>query len=130
MSKKITEFNKQTLNQLRSEMQALFDKYEVKSNVNLHAGNISYSEAECTIKVTAKINGVMTREQKAIAMFSDYQYGDQITIPGFKGLVTLVAYKSRSPKYPFIVETEDGKRYKVTEASVNRDRRGSLTKVA
>ena len=113
--KKITEFNKATLDQLRGEMQALFDKYEVKSNVNLHAGNISYSEAECTIKVTAKINGVMTREQKAIAMFSDFKYGDIVAVRGIVGKVKIVAYKARSPKYPFIVENANGSRYKLTE---------------
>ena len=111
--KKIKQFDKKSVNELRKEMQVLFDAYGVKGNIALHAGNITYGEAECTIKVVAKIAGAMTRDQKAIAMFTDYAYGDLLSIRGFVGKVKLVAYKTQSPKYPYIVETIDGKRFKL-----------------
>ena len=112
--KAIAKFDKVTLKALRSEMQAVLDKFG--ANIEFEVGNMRFSDAEVDIKVKAKIKGAATRTDKQLELYAkmagvtkfENDRGDK-----------LVGYNSRSYKYPFIyVNGLDGKRYKCDERTV------------
>ena len=106
---KFVQFDKATLNALRSEMQSVMDKYAVKANLDINVGNMRYSDAEVTIKVEAKIKGATTRTDRILEMMmktndlkATNSNGDQLT-----------GYNSRAKAYPYQYTCgTTGKRYK------------------
>jgi hypothetical protein len=107
--KNVTSFDKATLQALRSEMQAVLDKFG--SNLQFEVGNMRFSEAEVDIKVKAIIKGKRTR--------SDSQLEAMVKMLGLKMKNSsgdrLTEYKARNRKYPFIFE-RNGQSYKCSEA--------------
>ena len=115
---KFAQFDKVTLKALRAEMQEVMNKYAVKANLEIEVGNMSFSSAEVSIKVNAKVKGAVTMT-------------DTMLISAAKGLgITkfkntkgdeLVKYNSRSYKYPFVYKKAiDGKMYKCDERQAFR----------
>jgi hypothetical protein len=110
---KFSKFDRVTLKALRSEMQAVLDKYGVDSNLEIEVGNMRFSEAEVEIKVKAKVGGAKTRGDELLEMMAE-----------LKGLKTknsagdeLVKYNSRAYKMPFVYKCgKTGKMYKCGEA--------------
>ena len=109
---KIQSFDKATLRALRSEMEAVLEKYGKKAGVQFTVGNMRFSDAEVDIKVNAKVQGAKTRTDAMLEMIVKNEGLKMTNTRGDR----LVAYKSRSPKYPFVYESRDGKRYKTTTA--------------
>lgn len=107
---KIKSFDKATLRALRSEMQAVLDKYGKKAGIEMEVGNMRFSEAEVDIKVKAKIVGAKTRTDTQLETMASMLGLKMINKSGDR----LVEFKSRSPKYPFVFE-RSGKRYKCSE---------------
>ncbi len=109
---KFAKFDKTNLKALRSEMEALLNKYGVNSNLEFSVGNMKFSEGDVEIKVNAKVKGAKTfsnvmLETRAASMGLKLtnSYGDK-----------LVDYNTRSYKYPFVyLSAKDGKRYKCDE---------------
>jgi len=127
---KIKKFDPAKLKELRVQLKDLFDKYQVDSGLKYDIGNCKYSAAEATFQLKIVIDGELTLDQEAIAMFSNFKYGDLVFVSGI-GESKVVAYKTRSSKYPFIVESiSNGKRYKVAEHSLASDVRNRLTETA
>lgn len=87
----------------------------------MDTGKIRYSEGSATIQVEATLpkSDVLTSEQKAVGIYSDFKFGDQVRVNQL-GIVKIVGYKTRNRKYPFIVEPTGGKggRYKLSENQV------------
>ena len=52
---KFTKFDRANLKALRTEMQAVMDKYGVKSNLKIEVGNMSFGDAEVSIKIKAML---------------------------------------------------------------------------
>jgi uncharacterized protein YejL (UPF0352 family) len=104
-----SKFDKTNLKALRDEMNAVLAKYGVTANLDISVGNMSFSEAEVNIKVNAKIKGAKTFEDtilesrvNSLGLTMKNKFGD-----------VLVAYNSRSYKYPFVyVCGKSGKRFK------------------
>lgn len=107
---KIKSFDKATLRALRSEMDALLEKYGKKTGLEFEVGNMRFSDAEVDIKVKAKISGAKSRAESQIETFAK-MYGLKMT--NSKG-DRLVEFKSSNRKYPFIFE-RNGKRYKCSD---------------
>jgi len=109
--KNVTSFDKATLQALRSEMQAVLDKFG--ANLQFEVGNMRFSEAEVDIKVKAVIKGATTRTDKALEL-----YAKMAGITNFKNArgEELVKYNTRSYKYPFVYKGTDGKMYKCSES--------------
>ena len=63
---KITEFNRANLKSLRNEMQAVLDKYGAQTNIDIEVGNMSFSDAEVSIKVKAKVVGGVTIDDRIL----------------------------------------------------------------
>jgi len=114
---KFVKFDKATLKSLRAEMQEVMNKYAVKANLEIEVGNMSFSSAEVSIKLNAKVKDAVT--------LTDRNFNFQalsIGITNFKNAKgdQLVKYNSRSYKYPFVYSKADGKMYKCTAAQAQR----------
>jgi hypothetical protein len=109
---KFAKFDKTNLKALRSEMEALLNKYGVNSNLEFLVGNMKFSEGDVEIKVNAKVKGAKTLSNviletraEALGLKLTNSRGDK-----------LVDYNTRSYKYPFVyLAAKDGKRYKCDE---------------
>lgn len=111
---KVTKFDKPTLRNLRNEMQALLDKYGVKSNLEIKVGNMRFSDSEVTIKVEAKVKGAATIVDKLLKMEAD-RLG---LVMENKAGEKLVTYKTRAQKYNFVYSSPNGKMYKTDERGI------------
>lgn len=109
---KVSKFDKTTLRAIRSEMEAILEKYGAKSNLQFEVGNMRFSDAEVDIKVKAVVKGAVTRTDKQLEL-----YAKLAGITNFKNArgEELVKYNSRSYKYPFVYKAADGKMYKCDE---------------
>lgn len=111
---KFTEFDKKNLRALRLEMQKLLDKYGAESNLTFQVGNMNFTSSDVNIKVSAKIIGAESREDKLLKQMMKMYNLQETGVGGQK----LVGYKPKNRKYPFIYEHR-GKLYK-QELSMTR----------
>ncbi len=116
--KKVKEFNKTTLDQFRTELDAVLEKFGEKIGVELTSGGIRFQKENCTIKLEAVIVGKDSREVKALAFYSKFKENDIIKVKQL-GEIYIKGYNRKARKYPYMVETvKGGKRYKMSEAQV------------
>lgn len=109
---KFTKFDKTNLNALRTEMNALLNKYGVDANLEFSVGGMKFSEGDVEIKVNAKVKGAKTftnmileSRAAALGLKMKNKLGDE-----------LVDYNTRAYKMPFVyINAADGKRYKCDE---------------
>jgi hypothetical protein len=119
--KKITVFKRPQLATLRRELDLELKQLGARLGLNISSGNISYESSECTIKIKAQIKGQLTRNQQSIGMhasllgLNNIKYGSVLHSQR-NGALTLVDYKPRSPKYPWIAELTNGNQVKLTDA--------------
>ena len=112
---KFASFDKTNLNALRSEMQAVLEKYGASANLEIEVGNMRFSSAEVEIKLKAKVKGAKT--------FADTILQSRAASLGIKmknkqGDV-LVDYKTRNWKMPFVYQCgSTGKLFKCDERTV------------
>lgn len=107
-----SKFDRTNLKALRAEMQAVLEKYGVASNLEIVVGNMSFSESEVQIKVSAKVKGAKTfsnvileSRAKALGLKMKNSAGDE-----------LVDYSTRSYKMPFVYRCgKTGKMFKCDE---------------
>jgi len=120
----ITNFDKPTLRKLRDDLQAAVAAVASQHGININVGNARFDSTTVTFKlncVTLGSDGVaQTKESKDLATWYPQYVGKSVTLRGRgKTLAgTVVGYKSRGRKYPFLVEASDGKTYKVDENCV------------
>jgi hypothetical protein len=109
---KFTSFDKKNLNDLRTEMNELLQKYGISANLEIEMGKMVFSSSEVEIKVTAKVKGAKTFEDEildrrvaSLGLKMKNKYGDE-----------LVEYKTRNWKMPYVYKcAADGKLYKCDE---------------
>ena len=95
-------------------LKGVADKY----NVDLQAGNISYSDTNFTMKLEAKareINGQSFEQAEfekycLLYGFSKSDYNREFILNGRK--FYLIGFKPKASKYPALAKCEDGKNYK------------------
>jgi len=111
-------FNKSTIKALREDIDSLLADFNSNKGHNLgitlNLGNGSYSEGEATFKLKVTVDGILTKEQQAVEMFTDFKYGDKIKHQG--DTYTIIGYKTRSPKKPVIIKDLEGTEYKCTDS--------------
>jgi len=113
---KFNSFDKNSLSTLRDEMQALLGKYGMQSNLQIDVGNMRFTAAEVSIKITAKVNGAVTQ---ADSILENKVKALGLKMTNSRGEV-IIEYKPRNWKMPYIYTSVDGKRYKCDEASIKR----------
>lgn len=121
-------FDKTTAGQFRKEMNELLAKYGAQSNLVLTIGNISYDGTSIRTKLTVAIRGGETTSTasttgsapKTAALeraLMEKRMADTFVSPNL-GLIRLIDYHPRKPKYPFIGLRSDGKRFKFSLSQV------------
>ena len=114
--KDISKFDKTNLRKMHQEMLAVMQKHGF-GNVELNTAGANFSSTECTFKFKASIKGTKTESQSFLETMSKIDSID-INKKGPKG-ETLLEYRSRKPKYPYIYEL-NGSRYKCDTATAKR----------
>ncbi len=109
------EFNKQNMKTLRVELESLLESFSDRG-IHLELGNASFGGSECSFKLNVNIVGQLTREQKAVELFTDFKYGDMVRDRRTNTIYKLVGYKTRSPKKPLIIADLEGTEYKATDS--------------
>ena len=114
----ITEFDKKNLGQLRSELQAVLDKYATSQGITLQLGNIRFTPESFSAKIEAKVQGGKSiKEQRIDAALQFQAQLDKLTLEPTNGK-QLVGYNSRAYKMPYIYkDLKTGKRFKTTRTS-------------
>lgn len=116
----INSFDRRNLKVLRVELDAAIAAIGSKYGIAIKTGNARFNSDNVTFKLEASVisNGqVKNKGVIALERFFPQYVGKLVTLSGGKkGKV--IEYHSRKHKFPFIVETVSGKRYKVPEYSV------------
>lgn len=127
----MTAINKSTLPSIRAEINAALQAVGAKHGLNFSLGNIRFTDTTFSGKLEAAAVGATgtlgasakaTVEAIDLKMMGPLILGQNVdltkeyTSPTL-GKVQLVGYHPRKPKYPFIVQTKLGKRFKISIAS-------------
>ena len=119
-------FNKTTLGQLRRELNEVLAKYGQSSGLMITIGNIRFAPDGSTMhtRLDAHVKGKMSDEAAQLGqtpalarVLKDNKMGDTFISP-MNGEITLLDYRARSHKYPFIGKRRDGKMFKFSFSQV------------
>lgn len=109
---KFSKFDRQNLNALRAEMQAVLEKYGVSANLNIEVGKMMFSEVEVEVKIKATIKGAKTRGDSMLETMAKI---NGLKIKNAAG-DELVQYNTRAIKMPFVFKcAKTGKMFKCDE---------------
>ena len=94
----ITELNRPTLDRLRKELNAQLYGIAIEG-VSIALGSCSYDSGQATFKLEVKVNGVETREQKALKMYAQL---DGLDLDKEHPRYKLVEFHAKKRQYPYI----------------------------
>jgi len=132
--------NKQTVRELRDQLQAVLDKNapmqsSMLADLDIQIGNASFMDTEVTFKLSVKVKGSKPKDEKDleeyVSMISKWGTDlDKDRVVNYRGMdLKLVGYKRANRKYPFILQdVATSKRYKFPTDWVNDN--FSIEKVA
>lgn len=121
-----TTFNKATLATLRNELNVVLNKFGQETGLMLTIGNIRFAPDGSTMhtRLDAHIKGKLSstavqlgQTPALVKALKAYGLGDTFNSP-MNGEITLVDYRARSHKYPFIGKRRDGKMFKFSFSQV------------
>lgn len=118
-------FNKTTVQQLRKDLQAVLDKHAKDQGLeSIKMGNISFEDHQFTTTLTVeqKIDEQAKSElmdKKAMRVGLPLGLYGKTVKDGSKEFV-IVDINTRAPKYPLIIEDQNGRRMKGTHAFAER----------
>jgi len=132
--------NKQTVRELRDQLQVILDKHapmqsSMLADLDIHIGNASFMDTEVTFKLSVKVKGSKPKDEKDLEDYLSMtsRWGtnlDKDRIVNYRDMdLKLVGYKRANRKYPFILQdVATSKRYKFPTDWVNDN--FSIEKVA
>lgn len=121
-----TTFNKATLATLRKELNLVLAKFGTETGLMLTIGNIRFAPDGSTMhtRLDAHVKGKMSDEAAQLGqtpalarVLKDNKMADTFISP-MNGEITLLDYRARSHKYPFIGKRRDGKMFKFSFSQV------------
>lgn len=82
------------------------------------AGNITFSEGSCTVKLEVQVQGMTSSAEKEAQRYAQMLGLDPSLRPDIPkvGPCRIVDIKTRATKMPWVVENEAGKRFKISSA--------------
>ena len=124
--------NKQTVRELRDQLQTVLDKYapmqsSMLADLDIQIGNASFVDTEVTFKLSVKVKGSKPKEERDLEEYLSV-FGtrwDKDRIVNYSAHnnnmdLKLVGYKRANRKYPFILQdVKTLKRYKFPTDWVN-----------
>lgn len=119
--------NKQTVRELRDQLQVILDKNapmqsSMLADLDIHIGNASFVDTEVTFKLSVKVKGSKPKDERDLEEYLNfYAELDKDRIVKYREMdLKLVGYKRANRKYPFILEDlKTSKRYKFPTDWVN-----------
>jgi hypothetical protein len=119
--------NKQTVRELRDQLQTILDKNapmqsSMLADLDIHIGNASFVDTEVTFKLSVKVKGSKPKDERDLEEYLNfYAELDKDRIVKYREMdLKLVGYKRANRKYPFILEDlKTSKRYKFPTDWVN-----------
>ena len=124
--------NKQTVRELRDQLQAVLDKHapmqsSMLADLDIQIGNASFVDTEVTFKLSVKVKGSKPKEERDLdhylSVFGTRWDKDRIVNYSAHNNnmdLKLVGYKRANRKYPFILQdVKTLKRYKFPTDWVN-----------
>lgn len=121
---KISSFDRNTVKNLRNDIDAALATLSKKYGIEISAGNASFTSSNVTYKVQAAVKAAggitMTKEASDFNLYAnrvlaDYKLGQTIELQGKEYVIA--GWKARAQKNPVIV-TRDGKSYRVSTAMI------------
>ena len=108
----ITELTRPILDRLRKELDAQLSNTTIEG-VSIALGSCSYDSGQATFKLEVKVNGVETREQKALKMYAQL---DGLDLDKEHPRYKLVEFHAKKRQYPYIYidKTKPNLRFKGT----------------
>jgi hypothetical protein len=115
----LNKIERKTCTLLRPEVEAALAELAEKYGLKIHAGNASFNDSAVTFKLELALQGYDRDKDEfmSVCQFYDLKpedYGREFRSRG--QTYRLVGINSRSPKYCFMGERADGKRFKFTES--------------
>ncbi len=108
---KITKFDKPTLRALRGDINAALAAVGAKHGIDLHAGNARFDANTVTFKLNCALldsdGKAETKEMLDLKAIHPELVNKRISI-GPKTHGTIIGFKVRSQKYPFLLQTPKG----------------------
>jgi len=109
---KITKMTSTVADRLREELKIFLSDFvsthEIEG-IKVELGNCSYDEAMAQYQLKIKVDGVETREQKALKMYAQL---DGVNMENKHPYITLLEYHPKKRLYPYIYR--DSRRPNVT----------------
>jgi len=121
-----TTFNKATLATLRKELNQVLAKFGDESGLMLTIGNIRFATDGSTMhtRLDAHVKGKLSdsavqlgQTPALMKVLKDNKMGDTFVSPT-QGEITLLDYRARSHKYPFVGRAKNGKMFKFSFTQV------------
>ena len=113
--------NKQTVRELRDQLQVILDKHapmqsSMLADLDIQIGNASFVDTEVTFKLSVKVKGSKPKEERDLEVYMSMMGCniDKNRIVSYRDMdLKLVGYKRVNRKYPFILQdVKTLKRYK------------------
>ena len=101
----MSQFTRKQLDTIRKQMQNSLNLFADKTDIQIEVGNCSYRGGEATFKVKVLMEGAKTREQEDLEYYAELYKLDLTKIAKLMGEdMSLVGYKSRARKKPFVLQ--------------------------
>lgn len=101
----MSQFTRKQLDTIRKQMQNSLNLFADKTDMKIEVGNCSYRGGEATFKVKVLMEGAKTREQEDLEYYAELYKLDLTKIAKLMGEdMSLVGYKSRARKKPFVLQ--------------------------
>jgi len=113
--------NKATAKALREKLNAIFEEHGI-DGYEIHAGNASFDDTQVTFKVEVREQGAGSVEERDLETFANIIGLDTTKIANQQGKTfTLVGYKTRARKNPWIVQDmSSGTKYVINDMTAKR----------
>ena len=120
--------NKQTVRELRDQLQVILDKHapmqsSMLADLDIQIGNASFMDTEVTFKLSVKVKGSKPKDERDLEDYISMLGAniDKDRIVKYRDMdLKLVGYKRVNRKYPFILQDlATSKRYKFPTDWVN-----------
>jgi hypothetical protein len=110
------ELTKQTLKQIRQDLQNAIDAAQIQG-LTIEIGSCRFDAAQADFKLSVTVQGAKTQDQKFFDLMANAQGLDQNKVAHITGKAcNLTGYNSRARKMPWIItEQSTGKQYKISD---------------
>ena len=113
---RIEKFDSKNLKVVRDRFTALLDQHGFEG-VDVQFGDITFTDGDAHMTIIARIEGGKTREYRVLERAAQaFDLDLERVVRGMR----LVGYVPRRRGYPFIVEDQEGDRYKMTTSAAVR----------